>query len=148
MDSESLSWIAIIISIGVPIFEYFYNRYFTNINLDAQYYDEIYKTYLLSKIPEARLKIRKNREGIVDGLDEFVEILREVRKKSLYFKFANEEFYHEVVKVLQDLEDELVLADNRYDNEKFIKFQSRIDAKIFDLYFCIAEATHGKSILG
>ncbi|MBS6519074.1 MAG: hypothetical protein KH359_00020 [Clostridiales bacterium] len=147
MDSTTLSVIAIVISIGVPVFEYFYNRSFTNVNLDAQYFDAVYKDYLLVKIPEVRLKIQRNSAGEVLGIDEFVELLREIRKKSLYFKFAHEEFYMEVLEAIQKLEDELVLVSTKLTNEEFGEFQHKIDVKVHDIYSCINDASHGRKML-
>lgn len=45
-----ISVLALIISIGVPFFEYIYNKSFNNINIEVSYYDEIYKDYLINKI--------------------------------------------------------------------------------------------------
>jgi len=47
-----LSIIAIVISIGVPTFEYYNDKRINNINIDIQYYDKVYSEYLLERIPE------------------------------------------------------------------------------------------------
>ena len=52
MFSNILSIIAILISIGVPLFEHFSNRRINNINIDSHYYTVVYEKYLLIDIPE------------------------------------------------------------------------------------------------
>ena len=51
-----LSIIAIVISIGVPTFEYYNDKRINNINIDIQYYDKVYSEYLLERIPEFEKK--------------------------------------------------------------------------------------------
>lgn len=83
MFSNILSIIAILISIGVPLFEHFSNRRINNINIDSHYYTVVYEKYLLIDIPENRMRIERLRSGKVEGREEFLEMLRNIRKKSL-----------------------------------------------------------------
>mgnify|MGYP004465506859 CR=1 FL=1 len=139
-----LSIIAIIISIGVPAIEYYKDKKINSINIDIQYYDKVYSEYLLERIPECRLKIEQKYDGTILGVDQFIELLREMRKKSLYFKFANEEFYYEFRRLVQALEDELVLISDKVDKENYRLFRKSIDGKIYQIYECIHKAAHGK----
>ena len=103
MNSDILSIIAIFISIGVPVFEYFYNKKINDINIDAHYFDAVYEEYLLRKIPDFRIKIERKDNGEMVGIDGFISLLRDMRKRSLYFKFAKEDFYDEIHSLLQNL---------------------------------------------
>lgn len=145
MNSYTLSVIAIIISIGTPVFEYLYNRRVNDINIAAHYFDAVYEEYLLVRIPNCRIKIERKSNGEVSGIDEFIELLREIRKKSLYFKFTKEDFYKEVYALIQELEDELVTLEEQVDNEKYKKFQISMDSKIRDIYECIDKTAHSKN---
>ena len=98
------------------------------------------------KIPEFRMKIERTNDGNVYGINEFIELLREIRKKSLYFKFANEDFYKELYKLLQDMEDEFVLLEDRLNDSEFAQFQMKIEPMIYELYKCIHDASHGKNV--
>ena len=146
MNSDILSIIAIFISIGVPVFEYFYNKKINDINIDAHYFDAVYEEYLLRKIPDFRIKIERKDNGEMVGIDGFISLLRDMRKRSLYFKFAKEDFYDEIHSLLQNLEDEFVLLDNVVSVEEYNKFQTKVDSIIYDIYSCIISATHKRNM--
>lgn len=93
--TDVLAVIAIVVSIGAAAIGYYNDKKINNINIDIQYYDKVYSEYLLERIPECRMRIERKADGTLLGVDEFIRLLREMRKNSLYFKFANEEFYNE-----------------------------------------------------
>ena len=141
-----ISVLALIISIGVPFFEYIYNKSFNNINIEVSYYDEIYKDYLINKIPISRMKIQLSSQGEVLGIDQFLDLLREIRRNSLYFKFRNIEFYSEIFSLIQRLEDELVVAEAKMSVAQYNKLSVRIDSMINDIYEEIITTSRGKSV--
>lgn len=145
MFSNILSIIAILISIGVPLFEHFSNRRINNINIDSHYYTVVYEKYLLIDIPENRMRIERLRSGEVEGREEFLEMLRNIRKKSLCFKFVNEDFYKILYGHIQNLEDEIIMLPDNVSEEAYVQFIRKIDGIIYDIYVCINNASHGNS---
>ena len=145
MFSNILSIIAILISIGVPLFEHFSNRRINNINIDSHYYTVVYEKYLLIDIPENRMWIERLRSGKVEGREEFLEMLRNIRKKSLCFKFVNEDFYKILYGHIQNLEDEIIMLPDNVSEEAYVQFIRKIDGIIYDIYVCINNASHGNS---
>ncbi len=145
MFSNILSIIAILISIGVPLFEHFSNRRINNINIDSHYYTVVYEKYLLIDIPENRMRIERLRSGKVEGREEFLEMLRNIRKKSLCFKFVNEDFYKILYGHIQNLEDEIIMLPDNVSEEAYVQFIRKIDGIIYDIYVCINNASHGNS---
>lgn len=139
-----LSVIAIVISVGVPAVEYYNDKKINSINIDIQYYDKVYSEYLLERIPECRIKVERMYDGSVLGIDDFVDLLREMRKKSLYFKFANEGFFYELRRRIQRLEDVLTMLPDKISEEEYRTFRSEIDKMIYQIYECIHEASHGR----
>lgn len=139
-----LSIIAIVISIGVPTFEYYNDKRINNINIDIQYYDKVYSEYLLERIPECRIRMERKDDGSVLGVDEFIDLLREMRKNSLYFKFANEEFYNEFRRLNQQLEDTLTMLPDKVSNDAYRSFRRKMDTMIYQIYECIHKASHGR----
>lgn len=146
MGSDILSVLAIFISIGVPVFEHFSNKRINSININSQYYSTVYEKYMLVEIPEHRLKLERTRAGIVKGCDEFITLLREIRKRSLCFRFVNEDFYKELIKCLQDLEDVLTLLPSNVNEDEFNTFIRKVDGLICDIYLCINEASQGREL--
>lgn len=145
MFSNILSVIAILISIGVPLFEYFSNKRINSINIDSHYYNVVYENYLLIEIPEKRMRIERLNSGKIEGREEFLEMLRNMRKKSLCFKFVNEDFYKILYGHIQNLEDEMVILPDSVSEETFVQFIRKIDGIIYDIYVCINNAAHGNS---
>lgn len=143
--SLKLSIASLIISIGTAVFEYFYNKKINSINIDAIYFNEIYKDYLIKDIPESRLKIRLTRKGHISGIDNFLDVLREIRKKSLFFKYKDENFYRELTTMIQNLEDELVMVDDELDTITYNQFILSVDCKIDGIYKLILDAMQGRN---
>ena len=139
-----LSIIAIIISIASSIFEYIYNKSINDVNINTHYFDIVYEEYLLEKIPKCRMQIGRKNDGTMGGIDEFIDLLREMRKKSLYFKFANEDFYKEVIFLIQNLEDELVMLGSQVSYTEYRAFRTNTDTAIRKIYECIGKATHSQ----
>lgn len=142
--SLKLSIASLIISICTVVFEYFYNKRINSINIDATYFNEIYKDYLINIIPESRVKISLTGSGRISGVDDFLDVLREMRKKSLFFKYKDDIFYKELIAKIQGLEDELVMVEDELENSTYNQFVVRIDYKIDSIYKFILDTMQGK----
>lgn len=142
--TDVLAVIAIVISIGTAAIGYYYDKKINNINIDIQYYDKVYSEYLLERIPECRMRIERKADGSLLGVDEFIRLLREMRRNSLYFKFANEEFYNEFRRLNQQLEDTLIMAPDNINTDGYRSFRCKMDETIYQIYECIHKASHGR----
>lgn len=142
--SLKLSIASLIISICTVVFEYFYNKRINSINIDATYFNEIYKDYLINIIPESRVKISLTGSGRISGVDDFLDVLRKMRKKSLFFKYKDDIFYKELIAKIQGLEDELVMVEDELENSTYNQFVVRIDYKIDSIYKFILDTMQGK----
>ena len=83
-----LSIIAIVISVIAMCSEFFGSQRISRINLEAHFFEEIYNDYLLDKLPSARNKVTYN-NNIVTGTEELVDVLNEIRRKSIFFKYLS-----------------------------------------------------------
>ena len=92
------------------------------------------------------MKIQLSSQGEVLGIDQFLYLLREIRRNSLYFKFRNIEFYSEILSLIQRLEDELVVAEAKMSVAQYNKLSVRIDSMINDIYEEIITTSRGKSV--
>lgn len=142
--SLKISILSLIISIGTVFFEYFFNKKINSINLDAEYFNDIFKDFLIEHIPEKRAKVQRTSSGNIIGIDPFLDLLRKIRKKSLFFKFKDREFYNELLSTIQELEDELVLIESPIDIDEYNKHMLIVDSKINSFYDVVLYATRGK----
>lgn len=141
--SLGISIAAIIISILSPLFEYRWNRMLNKTNLEAEYFNKLYDQFLMQDIPEARnfLHYSDNNFG---GINQLIEVLREIRKKSIFFKYHNKAFYEEMLTLIQKIEDDLILNEGEMNSDTYVVFYTRLEKEIGDMYECITNRYLGK----
>lgn len=141
-----LSIIAIVISVITIFIEFYGNQRVNRINLEANFYKKIYNEFLIDKIPNARNAIVYN-NNIVSGADELIDVLNDMRRKSLFFKYKEEKFYNTICKKMQDLENELVKkSDLELDSDDYCKFVEYIKKALEEIYDIILCKHTGKII--
>lgn len=139
-----LSIIAIIISLVAIAFEFFGNQRINRVNLRSTYYEEIYNGFLVTKIPEARNKLIYNNNRI-SNTDELIDVLNDMRRKSLFFKYQDEKFYKKICDLLQNLEDKLVTdGDKSLDSDEYCSFTKAVKESIDKIYKTIFDRYTGK----
>lgn len=140
-----LSVLAIIISIGSVIFEYFWNQKINRTNLEADFFKDIYGEYLMKKIPEARNVIHYNNQ-IVSDTEDLINILNDIRQSSLFYKYKDKEYYKLLCEKLQGLEDKLVQKTGKMLDDDYAEFIQEINADIEGIYDVIMKKYIGKKI--
>lgn len=103
-----ISIIALIISIGVAIVEYYRDIKINRKNLEVDYFNEIYKVHLIRNIPNARKYIRFDKEGHFLDIDNMCNVLKNIRTDSLYYYYNDNKFYNKLKEQAQKLEDFLI----------------------------------------
>lgn len=130
-----LSIISIISSLVIAIYEIVENRKINKISLESEYFDSLFKDFLLKKIPSTRIKIQFNSEGKLIDTEEFVSVLNEIRKDSLYFIYTDKDFYNELKYSLQDLENYILNEENNeLIGEDQTTFFNNVQEKITTIY--------------
>ena len=86
--------------VTVVIFRLNYNqaKRISEITLKSNYYNKIFDAYLIEKIPAARKYIRFQNDRLVDT-NELVNVLTDMRRDALYFKYSNKSFYNKLLKL-------------------------------------------------
>ncbi|MCH5250573.1 MAG: hypothetical protein J1E98_11595 [Lachnospiraceae bacterium] len=141
-----ISIIALMISVGSSVFEYFWNRHISRKNAETEIYKDIFIEYLIKKIPEARNKIHYGNE-ILSDIDDLVNVLNDLRRDILFFKFSDNCFYRELYKKLQKLEDKLVtISGKKIDADEFADFHKGLDEDIHNIYNFIMKKYIGKRV--
>lgn len=139
----TISIIALIISIVSPAFEYWWNTKINTLNLESQYFMTIYGKYIMEDLPNAREHIHFNNNKL-SGTDEVVDVLRNIRKSSIFFKCYKTNFYSNLISSLQTFEDFLVMTETTMSNDQFADFHSKCNTYIDNIYVCINNAYLGK----
>lgn len=94
---------------------------------------DVYKEYIITEIPNARIYIHYNNEKLSD-IDKLVDVLRNIRKRSLFFRYKDKDFYLKLKRKLLFIEDMLIETEGYLSNDDFCKFESDLDKKISDIY--------------
>ncbi|MFR3727681.1 hypothetical protein [Lacrimispora sp.] len=141
--SFGVSIAAIIISIISPIFEYNWNKMLNKTNLEAEYFNKLYNQFLMQDFPEARCFLHYS-DNNFGGINQLIEVLRDIRKKSIFFKYHNKTFYEEMLKLIQKIEDDLILNEGEMNSDTYVVFYTRLEKEIGDMYECITNRYLGK----
>lgn len=144
--SDTLSVIAIIISIMTVFFEFYYTTHNNKSSLMSIYYSETYKKYLTSLVPDARMAISYNKQTkVLSGTDMLEEVILDIRKDSLYFKYQNKRFYNKLMEKLDLIDDLLVLnGQTRLAWNSYKEFETKLDDIIAKMYELINDNYTGK----
>ncbi len=138
-----LSIVAIFISIIIPLFQHFWNKKMHSDDLEAEFYKDIFKEYLIKRIPEARIRIHYNNNKL-DGTNRLIDVLNNLRRDILFFRFNDRTYYDELCKLLQKLEDKLVNRTGNMNDSEYIKFYEEVDKDIHSIYEVIMKKYAGK----
>ena len=136
-----LSIFAIVVSICTAICEYKTNKYMANKGLEATYYQKIFDDFLINRIPEGRKKLVFNYK--LENADFLVNSLSVLKRKIIYFRYRDKDFYSILNKQITKLEDYLVTVNNQeIDSIAITDILIRIDGYIDKLYEIIFQNYH------
>lgn len=141
-----ISIVAIIISVVTLVTELFFSNRNNKINLEAHFFTKIFDDYLITQIPEKRKKMTRDSEtGKITGVDEFYDVLVELRQGAIYYKFKDKDFYINLFNKVMKLEEMLdELGQRSYDEDSYDIAKEKINAEIEKLYLFIADKYVGK----
>ena len=145
MDPVIISIIAIIISIIVAFLELVRDFKINKVNLESEYFKDIYKEHLIYKIPKARGYIKFDINDKMVGTDKLIDELQLLRQDSLYFQYNNHTFYRELKERTQKLEDFLVgKAETKFICEDQTQAYKEIQTELNGIYKLISDGYLGK----
>ena len=147
---EPLSVVAIIISL-VTLFVY-YLQYkgaieVNTVNIEAEYCTDVFKKYLVEKIPESRIYLEYDGNGRLNaGYRKVTTVLKEFYKDIRYYFYRDKLFYRELSQELITLE-ELIMEER---NKSCVSaceqdiFLQNIDKKFRKIYKMVLDKHKGK----
>ena len=145
MFSNILSILAITVSIAVVFIEWIKDSRLNRVNLESEYFRDIYKEHLIYGIPKARGYIKFDVEDRLTGIDNMINELQKIRQDSLYFQYNNKDFYCELKVALQALEDYLVNSGGKvFSGEDQSEFYNNLKEGINKIYRIVSKGYLGK----
>lgn len=125
--SDVIAFGALMISVISVIFSYGairIQRKLNTTNLQAIFYEEIFKKYLVEKIPEAIRRLDYRNGRLDNNYKQINMTLLQMMDECAYFAYANDEFYNELRRKCEELDEKLVKerGNNTSDREQQVKF--------------------------
>lgn len=136
--SDVLALIAIIVSFACVGYEVYSSKKINRINIENKYYEKIFDDILLYKIPEAR-KYPMHVGKKLEGTRKLQSVLVDLRKKALFFKYKDKEFYDDLTQMSMEIEDYLFNSEGRMTKNGFKQFERELDSRLADLYTLISK---------
>ncbi len=139
-----ISLIAILASVICAVIAFIQNYKINKINMKAGYYNKIFDSYLIEKIPMSyRYLIFKDNK--LSDSDKISDVLSDLLKDILYFKCADRKFYEVLKKSIEEIEDYILECGNRqFIQDEQGKVFENIQEKLENLYAIINNSYIGK----
>lgn len=128
-----ISIAALFVSILAPLFEYWWNKRLNKHNLTAEYFMKVYGEILYKDLPIAHEYIHFSND-LLSGTDKMLEVLRNIRQRSIYFKTVDSEYYKKLLLLVQGLEDFIVNTSEHMTTTQFNEFYNGVDARLEEIY--------------
>lgn len=136
-----VSIISIVVSVGTIFYDKMVDKKINEINMNSIYFNELFMEILSKKLPQCRRRIIFDNSGQLTGTDELIDVLREFRVNSQFFRYTDPIFFKSLINALQKLEDDVLT----FENEKHIgKEQTKINRKISEDVSKIYKLTFNK----
>ena len=142
--SALIAGISAVISFVSCVYNNRQTKKINNINIKSRYFEKIFDDYLIYKIPESRKYIRFDENGKLDDFQKLIDELCNMRKNASFFKYDNNEFYGNLKRLTQDLENYLVDCGNHsFENDEQANVYTKISEKTTKIYGCISNCYLG-----
>lgn len=142
-----LSVLSFVVSIILAIYEIKKAKDLNDITLESVYFDDLYKEILVKRIPNSRAKMTFDSNYHLIGTDDLIDNIKELRKNSLYFQYADKKFYEKLKSKLFDIEDYIIkMEDKQVFGEEQIEFYNTVHNKLSDIYSLMLKKYKGNKI--
>ncbi len=142
MVLDILAFVVSIIAIILSIIAIYFENKNVRININSVYFNEIFEESILRDLPLSRRMVRFDENNRLIDTDPMLEVLRKIRKDSLFFMYYRKDFYDILCKKLQEIEDYIITTEeiDFYGNDQIYVFNN-IDALLREFY-CIIESEY------
>lgn len=136
---EILANIISVIALIVSVIAIMQDRSGQKKSREFEIFKERYQTHLVEKLPAARAGVQVTQKGKITGIDGLVEELQSIRKDSLYFQYADPDFYEDLKQRLWKMEDYLILIDEPLVEERRLDYECEMENMLISIYECITK---------
>ena len=121
---DTSEWLALgalaasLLAIGISVVAIVTQKHMNTINLQATYYEQIFKQYFLVRIPDAAEKLEYEQDGrLSKEYRELNKVFLNMMKDCRYFAYANNGFYRGLKERVQNLEEKLIDEASHIEND-------------------------------
>lgn len=100
-------------------------------------FSDIYKNFMVTRLPKARNSIRITRNGKVSQIDGLINELNELRRASIYYQYAEPQYFENLRSKLWALEDYLVMLPDPLIGEARESFDFEVNKMLKAIYQCL-----------
>lgn len=118
-SSDIIAILALIVALAEIVVTAYQSRNMNSTNLQAMYFEEIFKEYMINKIPKAADNLHYDGDLLSPEYRVLVDVMMDMVGACKYFAYAKYDFYSELQEKCIALEDELIrMANNPCINEQ------------------------------
>lgn len=111
--------IGAVVAIIVSVIGLVMQKRMNSANLQAKYFEEIFKQYFIEKIPECAKKLSFNQNGKLNpSYRKLNDMFMEMVRKSAYFAYAKNDFYEELRNQTKLLDEKLVIMAGKIETDE------------------------------
>ena len=107
-SSDIIAILALIVALAEIIVTAYQSRNMNSTNLQAMYFEEIFKDYMVKRIPKAADNLHYDGELLSPGYRDLVDVIMDMVNECKYFAYAKHTFYSNLKVKCIGLEDELI----------------------------------------
>lgn len=130
--ADKIAMVALIVSILsliISIIGVLIQKRLNRVNLEAKYFEIIFNSYILEKIPEKVAALKFDSGHKLDkSYKELNDTLMEMVRKARYFSFVNQKFYKELSEKTREVDELLVSISG-----KTIEYPKEQNQKIIEI---------------
>ena len=135
--SDILATVSLLISFGATVYVSVVSNRQNKKNLDSVYFNELFKKYLLKKIPYARTNIEVINQNLI-GSNELLQVLRDIKKDAVYYSFCDQKFHNKLRIGIEELENYINSNEMQSVVNKQL-FMDELEVKINKIYSVCGE---------
>ncbi len=144
MDKDTIavviSLVSLVVSIILAVYQINTNFKMNKVNIKYNACEKIFDNYLIKEIPDKRRLLKFDKTGKLTGANELKNIIVDMIKDSLYFRYNDKPFYDNLIENLQQLEDFIVNSINKkYDSVRQCDFYNNIEKFLSEIYKIIED---------
>lgn len=139
-----LAMIIAAISLAVSLLAMRQNRKINTTNLEAKYFEEVFREYIVKTIPNCVSKLEFDEDRLNSVYKELNAIMMQMIRDSKYYAYAKRDFYLELQQMTMDLEDKLMecAAKKVSDRDEQVKFIYNVHEDIMEIIKYINKNYH------